>query len=76
MTLPVKTPPRFQDAPAQYDQAYMNTLLKTLDTFVRELQHAGPLAGSTINLSHLPTSSTGLRSGDLWNNAGVVNIVP
>lgn len=29
-----------------------------------------------INASALPTSSAGLSSGDLWNNAGVVNIVP
>lgn len=28
-----------------------------------------------INMSSLPTSSAGLSSGDLWNNAGVINIV-
>jgi hypothetical protein len=28
-----------------------------------------------INMSSLPTSSTGLATGDLWNNAGVINIV-
>lgn len=28
-----------------------------------------------INMSALPTSSSGLSSGDLWNNSGVVNIV-
>ena len=28
-----------------------------------------------INMSSLPTSSTGLAAGDLWNNAGVINIV-
>ena len=28
-----------------------------------------------INASALPTSSTGLVSGDIWNNAGVLNIV-
>jgi hypothetical protein len=32
---------------------------------------AGKLA-----LTSLPTSSSGLSSGDLWNNGGVVNIVP
>lgn len=31
--------------------------------------------GSRISLSALPTSSAGLVAGDLWNNAGVVNIV-
>jgi len=28
-----------------------------------------------INMSSLPTSTTGLVAGDLWNNAGVINIV-
>ena len=28
-----------------------------------------------INASKLPTSSVGLSSGDVWNNAGVLNIV-
>jgi hypothetical protein len=28
-----------------------------------------------INMSSLPTSSTGLATGDLWNNGGVINIV-
>ena len=27
-----------------------------------------------INVANLPTSSTGLTVGDLWNNAGVVNV--
>jgi hypothetical protein len=31
---------------------------------------------NTINVKTLPTSSAGLVSGDLWNNAGVVNIIP
>lgn len=76
MTLPVKNRPRFPEAPEQYSQVYMNNLIKTLELYVRELNTPGALAGTTINLSHLPTSATGLRSGDLWNNAGVVNIVP
>lgn len=32
-------------------------------------------ANGTINMSSLPTSSTGLVAGDLWNNGGVINIV-
>jgi hypothetical protein len=31
---------------------------------------------SNVRISGLPTSSAGLVSGELWNNAGVVNIVP
>jgi len=29
-----------------------------------------------VNIVSLPTSSTGLSSGDIWNNAGVINIIP
>jgi hypothetical protein len=32
-------------------------------------------AGGNINLGSLPTSSTGLSAGDLWNDAGTVKIV-
>jgi hypothetical protein len=28
-----------------------------------------------VNMANLPTSSAGLSAGDLWNNAGVINIV-
>jgi hypothetical protein len=31
---------------------------------------------SNVRISGLPTSSAGLVSGELWNNGGVVNIVP
>lgn len=33
-------------------------------------------ASGVINMSGMPTSSAGLSSGDLWNNSGVINIVP
>jgi len=29
-----------------------------------------------INMSGMPTSSAGLSSGDLWNDAGTIKIVP
>ena len=31
---------------------------------------------NTVNLGVLPTSAAGLASGQVWNNAGVLNIVP
>jgi len=47
-------------------------------TFVSGIQFdiVGKARATSLNLSALPTSSAGLSSGDLWNNAGVVNIVP
>lgn len=29
----------------------------------------------TLNISNIPTSATGLSSGDVWSNAGVLTIV-
>jgi hypothetical protein len=31
---------------------------------------------SPLNVKNLPTSSTGLASGDIWSNSGVLNVVP
>lgn len=36
---------------------------------------AGNLLGSHFNLSGVPTSATGLQTGDVWSNAGVLTIV-
>jgi len=32
-------------------------------------------SNGVINFSNVPTSSTGLSAGDIWNNSGVLNIV-
>ena len=32
--------------------------------------------GGTINMKNLPTSPGGLAAGDVWNNSGVLNIIP
>lgn len=34
------------------------------------------ISNGTINVSGLPTSASGLNPGDLWNNGGVLTIVP
>jgi len=33
-------------------------------------------SNGVLNLPNIPTSATGLSSGDVWNNSGVLNIVP
>ena len=32
--------------------------------------------GGNLNLKNLPTSASGLSTGDIWNNSGVLNIAP
>ncbi|MEA3346956.1 MAG: hypothetical protein U9Q21_02565 [Candidatus Auribacterota bacterium] len=43
----------------------------------KKLQCKGALQvdGSVVNLNSLPTSASGLASGDIWNNSNVINIV-
>jgi hypothetical protein len=33
-------------------------------------------SGDTIIMANLPTATTGLASGTLWNNSNVINVVP
>lgn len=74
MTLPV-TKPVFQDPPDEYSREYIKNALKQIDLFAQRLNSAGAIQATSINLSQLPTSSAGLKPGDLWNDAGTVKIV-
>lgn len=66
---------RLPDPPEGYDVAYMRRLVASLEHTIAELQTTGHVLGTTANFSQLPTSSVGLRAGDLWNDAGTVKIV-
>jgi hypothetical protein len=55
----------FQTAPAGTTGTAQNALVEAL-----RIKQSG-----VINMGNLPTSSAGLVAGDLWNNAGVINIV-
>jgi len=68
-------PPRLPDAPFEYSQPYMQDLLRALETFIQQERNPGELRGTRITLTDLPTSSTGLETGALYNDAGTVKIV-
>lgn len=68
-------PPDLPDPPEQYDQDYMLRLLNLLSIALFQLHDRRPLIGSTINLDRLPTSATGLRVGEVWNDGGTLKIV-
>ena len=67
-------PPRLPEAPQQYSQQYMEDLLRWLEIFIQQERTPGELRGTTITLTDLPTSSTGLETGTLWNDAGTVKV--
>ena len=68
--------PRLPKPTQEYSLPYMQDLLRALEIFIEQERTPGELRGTKITLTDLPTASTGLESGALWNNSGVVNIVP
>jgi hypothetical protein len=69
------TTTRLPDPPEEYDRLYMARLLNQINLQFRALEAVGPMRGSSINLSLLPTSATGLRSGDVWYDTGAGNVL-
>lgn len=68
-------PDRIPSAPEQYDQAHMDRLIGMLNQQFTALSGRRKINGTTMNLSDLPTSATGLRPGDIWNDSGTLRIV-
>ena len=68
-------PPRFPEAPDQYDPQYMADLLRALEIFISQERTPGEMRGTKITLTELPTSSSGLETGALFNDSGTVKIV-
>lgn len=75
MSSPQIPAPRLPTAPEDYSQVYMQDLLRALEVFMQQERNPGELRGTKITLTSLPTSSTGLESGALWNDSGTVKIV-
>jgi hypothetical protein len=76
MTEPrIQGPSRLPSAPSEYDPEFMARLVGLVDQYVAQTNARHKILGTTMNLSMLPTSATGLRSGDVWSNAGVLTVV-
>lgn len=78
MSLPVQ-PPVLSPPPPEYDRSLFANWLAQFDLFFKRLNNQGPLRGSTLNLSDLPTSAAGLMPGDVWydpTDSNRLKIVP
>ena len=68
-------PPRLPEAPEEYDPQYMADLLRALEIFISQERTPGEMRCTKITLTNLPTSSSGLETGALFNDSGTVKIV-
>ena len=66
--------PRLPEAPREYNQMYMADLIRTLEFFISQTDNPGILRGTKITLTELPTSSTDLEIGALFNDNGTIKI--
>ncbi len=70
------TSPNLPLPPNQYDPQYFNMLIRSLNAYFQQAGSTTPVVFDSITLTNLPTSSVGLRSGSIWNDANTLKIVP
>jgi len=76
MTLPVQKP-IFQSPPPEYSPDYLRQLIRALDGFFTQLNAAGSIQATTLNLSQVPGhSDTLLRIGDVFMVDGFLKLYP
>ncbi len=68
-------PPRLPEPTPEYSASYMQDLVRALEIFIEQERNPGQLRGTTITLTNLPTSATGLETGALYNDGGTVKVV-
>lgn len=62
--------------PKEYDPQLLGQMFRTIELVLKQTVAIGPIHVTTINVSQLPTSATGLRSGDVYNDLGTLKVVP
>lgn len=80
--------PRLPVAPIEYDQRFMEEFIRILRLYFAQLDNAGPLQGTTLNLSSinqttgvaniiLPTQASlaTLRRGDIYYDTTAGNVL-
>jgi hypothetical protein len=68
--------PYFAEPPVNYDRAYFAQMTRAFALYTQQMNTPGPWQASTLVLTNLPTSATGLPSGSVWNDSGTLKIVP
>jgi hypothetical protein len=61
--------------PVEYDQNYFSEVVRALSLFMQSERNPGPSRNTTLVLTELPTSPTGLEVGSVWNDSGTLKVV-
>ena len=75
MALKLFTSPSLPLAPSTYDPEYFNQVIRSLNTYFRQLDSTTPVVIDSLTLLALPTSALGQRVGTVYNDNGVLKIV-
>ena len=66
---------RLTEPPETYQKSFFQQLLSDLYKRFQTIENPGHVQATTLNLSNLPTSSAGLRAGDIWVDTGAGNVL-
>ena len=66
--------PQFPVAPMQYNSSYMSEVVRAFSVFLNQIQNPGDLRATTLVLTELPTSDSGLEVGSIFNFGGYLKI--
>lgn len=75
MTQRISAPPVLPQPPrGNITPQYMDSLINALNFWLAQSRNPGPVRATTVTITDLPTSATGLEPGTLWNDAGSVKV--
>lgn len=66
---------KLPDPPVGYDLHAWQRILDEISKQLQTLANPGHVQGTTMNMTKLPTSAAGLRSGDIWVDTGAGNVL-
>jgi len=66
--------PYFPIPPQNYDQAYLNEVIRAFSVFIQQIQNPGDARHTELTLTELQSNDQGLETGALFEVDGFVKI--
>lgn len=63
--------PTFSNPPSEYEQRYLQDLVRSLNDLVTQLRTPGLGRQTTSTFTNVPTDPDGLEPGTIWNDLGI-----